>query len=237
MSKYVYYLSLLEVLTLVLSDSNFAMASPSRLRSRSSGCATRQQPLDLGSISSSDEDSKEPPDARGTLLKHMRERGQMVVSRGALKREIQWDLYFDGRGFIAGELVSKCEHAIGNVLALGNSWCIKIGRATDLYSRWGFYAREAWERMYPIARTLSREGCCILEAGLIRIFRYLGRRLINIERRDTGGDPFGKSDEGDEHYLYVVAFDQAKGASPWLWEYGLAEAAKMQETWKTRLNS
>ena len=95
------------------------MVSPSRLRSRSSGCATRQQPLDLGSISSSDEDSKEPPDARGTLLKHMRERGQMVVSRGALKREIQWDLYFDGRGFIAGELVSKCEHAIWERVGVG----------------------------------------------------------------------------------------------------------------------
>ena len=140
----------------------------------------------------------------------------MVVYRGAQAREMKWDLFFDGRGLIAGELWTKCEHAIGKVLALGNSWCIKIGRATDLYSRWGFYAREAWERMYPISRTLSREGCCILEAGMIRIFQFLGRRLINIDMRDRGGDPFGKFDDGDQHYLYVVAFDQAKMPRPWL---------------------
>ena len=48
-------------------------------------------------------------------------------------------------------------------------------------------------------------------------------RLVNVARRDTGGDPFGTQYENGEHFLYVVALDSRHPQRAWSMECMQAE--------------
>ena len=138
------------------------------------------------------------------------------VQRGATRRLLLRDQMINAKDTTAGEFFVRAEGQIQRLLDRNGAWVLKIGRATDIEMRWGYYANEDWEEMHVLAKMSTREGCCMAEAGLIRVISHLGRcRLVNVVRRDTGGDCFGTQYKYGEHFLYVVALDSRNPRRPW----------------------
>ena len=146
------------------------------------------------------------------------------VQRGAIRRLLLRDQMINAKDMTAGEFFVRAEGQIQRLLDRYGAWVLKIGRATDIEMRWGYYANEDWEEMHVLAKMSTREGCCMAEAALIRVFSHLGGgRLVNVARRDTGGDCFGTQYEYGEHFLYVVALDSRNPRRPWSMERIQAE--------------
>ena len=156
---------------------------------------------------------------------HMRLWGSLRnVQRGEIRRLLLRDQMINAKDMTAGEFFVRAEGQIQRLLDRNGAWVLKIGRETDIEMRWGYYANETWEEMHVLAKMSTREGCCMAEAALIRVFRHLGGgRLVNVVRRDTGGDCFGTQYEYGEHFLYVVALDSHNPRRPWSMECIQAE--------------